>query len=119
MATNWRYFYRRTSTNHRLEAKIAAGGESYGHSNHTLTAKKGQWLCRNPENQHTWVMSEVGMEELYRPVNRDDEEWDRLVSRVRPKKDKKARKGTSDDATEKVSMSFNPSEAGPLFFWRR
>lgn len=111
---NWRPFYRRASASHRLEAKIAVGSESYGHNEKKLVAKKGQWLCRNPENGHIWIMSDGGMEELYRPVDSDDKEWLTLMAKVKPKKTQKS--VSAKKSTEKLSLSFDPAEAGPLFF---
>jgi hypothetical protein len=34
------------------------------------TAKKGEWICRNPENGHMWVCSDQGFSQLYCEVGK-------------------------------------------------
>ena len=47
-----------------LEARRADGGEEYGLAV-AFKAKPGQWLCRNQDNGHIWVVSDEGFDELY------------------------------------------------------
>jgi hypothetical protein len=93
MAKGWKKYLRRSDRNHVLEAKIADGGEPYGHSDMRNTAKKGEWICRNPENGHCWVMGEEGMDELYMPEDTSDEDWMRLQKKLEPIKKERKKKG--------------------------
>ena len=67
--SKWVEYYRVAQRGHRLEAKRAEGGEVIGHAG-IHTVKKGQWLCRNPENNHMWSMSDQDFVELYCEVGK-------------------------------------------------
>ena len=81
MSQDWRTFFRKTFPEHTLEAKRAVGGEPYGSVPHAdFRADPGQWLCRNPQNGHYWIMSDEGMFEFYSPKDPDDPEWQELAA---------------------------------------
>jgi hypothetical protein len=84
MSNKWKTFFRRANRRHVLEAKIADGGEPYGHSDMGHNAKRGEWICRNPENGHCWVMNEEGMDALYMPKDKNDANWLTLQKKLEP-----------------------------------
>jgi len=123
MTQGWRKFFRNSARDDRIEVRIAVGGEEYGHTDVKKLAQAGQWICRNPKNGQTWLMSNDGMVELYGPVNSNDPEWNALVEQLgimdkkKKKNTKKTKKGSAEGAAaEKISSSFDQSETGPLFF---
>lgn len=61
--SEWLPCYRIAQASSKFEAKRAKGGEKVGFG--TMFAKSGEWICRNPENGHTWVCSDEGFEQLY------------------------------------------------------
>ena len=86
MASGWKTFFRRADRTHVLEAKIASGGEPYGPDDMDYRAKKGEWICRNPQNGYCWVMDEEGMDAFYIPKDRDDKQWEALQEKLEPLK---------------------------------
>lgn len=66
--SEWRLFTRISHPTHTLEAKRAMGGESYGHEDFKLTARPGEWLCRNPENGYVWTCEDRNFGILYKPI---------------------------------------------------
>lgn len=95
MSKSWKKFLRRSDRNHTLEAKIADGGEPYGHADMNHRAEKGEWICRNPENGHCWVMGEEGMDQLYMPEDRNDPDWKALQKKLEPIKAERKKKKKS------------------------
>lgn len=105
--SEWRKCYRLAHPGHTLEAKRAKGGEECGHGKR-WKAKPGQWLCRNPENGHTWTMTDEGFDELYCEVGKPP----------KPKKQKKQedghRKGQSRHSSASNEADVKP-DWGELF----
>jgi len=97
--SGWRKFFRLGHTTDVFEAKRAEGGEEYGHKI-KMYAKKGQWLCRNPDNGHMWVMSDEGFESLYCEVGKTR----------RPKKQKKQSDGHRKGQSRHSSASSEKSD---------
>lgn len=104
MQREWRLFRRKTHHSHLLEAKVAVDGEPYGHESQRLRTKEGQWLCRNIENGYCWAMSDEGMFQLYEPVDRENDDWEALVERMK-KKEKIRKKSTKKTSTPKKTGS--------------
>jgi len=62
---DWIDCYRIAHRSDRIRARIADGGESYGHPDMKLVAKPGQWLCENPANNYRWVCDQKSFDLLY------------------------------------------------------
>jgi hypothetical protein len=102
--SEWIPCYRIAQSSHKLEARRADGGEQYGHEN-LHTAERGVWLCRNPENGHTWTMSDESFDELYCEVGKQQ----------KPKKKKKQQDGYRKGQSKKRSASAEVDDDGSLF----
>ena len=102
----WVEFYRIAHNAHHIEAKRADGGEEYG-IGAVQKAKKGQWLCRNPENGHLWVCSDEHFEALYCEIGK--------IPVTKPKKQEDGyRKGQSRHMSSSSEVS-SSSSFGELF----
>jgi hypothetical protein len=107
VADGWLRCYRIAQRDSFIEAKRAEGGEPYGDEVMRKTAKPGEWLCRNPENGYTWVVSDEGFEELYCEVGKS-----------RPVKEKKQEDGYRKGQSRRRSASHEglaKDHGGPLF----
>lgn len=109
----WRGFRRIASPQHMLEAKRAAGGEAVGHPDFKVVAKKDQWICRNPENGHTWTCKDSYFGLLYR-LAISDGSISKPKKRSRKNRDNKANKGRKK--LNEAAMETPPeNNCGPLF----
>lgn len=106
--TEWRPFTRIAHIQHTLEARRATGGEPYGNPDHKLTAIPGQWLCRNPENGHTWVCEDQNFGSLYRPPLNDRRQKEPKAKK--PRGESKNRKKIAEAASNQEATNY-----GPLF----
>jgi len=88
------------------DAKRAEGGEPYGDPAFKKVAKKGEWLCRNPENGWLWTWSDESFVELYCEVGK-----------VRPKKIKRQADGHKKGKSrhQSASAEVNDKAFGELF----
>lgn len=48
-----------------IRAKLAVGGERYGHPDMGLVAQPGEWLCCNPANKYRWVFGSGSFRDFY------------------------------------------------------
>jgi len=107
----WTTYKRIATPSHTLEAKRANGGETIGFEGLGLVAKKGQCLCRNPENGHQWTMDDESFPKFYIPEQIKDQKA--ATSQENPKPTKKAaakdRRPASHQDTEQ------DTDFGPLF----
>jgi hypothetical protein len=101
--SEWIKCYRLAMRSHVLEAKRAEGGERFGFTK-MFKAKKGEWLCRNPANDHRWVVSDEAFEELYCEIGK------------RPKKKRKKQEdGHRKGESRRMSSSSENENYGSLF----
>jgi len=109
----WREFKRVAHPQHMLEAKRAAGGEAIGHPDFGAVAKTDQWLCRNPENGHTWICGDKSFGLLYRLTVNDGSspKPKRKTKRHRDDQATKSRKKLNEVAVEAPLTE----DSGPLF----
>lgn len=109
----WRRFTRITHPTHTLEAKRALGGESYGHEDFDLTARPGEWLCRNPENGHVWTCEDRNFGILYKPAW--GERHPKEPRAKKPRGETKNRKKLAEAAAAQAATQTVPEDNGPLF----
>jgi hypothetical protein len=108
----WRAFKRVECQQHGLEAKRAAGGEVVGDPINKEFAKENQWLCRNPENGHTWVCGDQNFRLLYR-LTVDDGSIPQPKKKTRKQRGNQAGKGRKK--LNEAAVEAASAESGPLF----
>lgn len=115
MGNEWHRFYRLATHSHALEAKIAVGGEPYGNPHMGYKASKGQWICRNPENGHCWIMDDEGMFAFYAPFDKTTEEWQSFSERMNARKKLMKTKKKPTNQEKKRESAPASEEAFSLF----
>lgn len=111
---NWRLFARIASPQHLLEAKRASGGEVIGNPINKLFAKEGQWICRNPENGHTWICHDQNFGSLYRPMFVEKTQHQTKKKIRKPKNEQKPTNRKKLNAAES-NNAVSEADLGPLF----
>lgn len=110
--SEWKQFTRIDHPQHQLEAKRALGGEPVGDDRNPQFAVEGQWLCRNPENNHMWTMGDKSFGLLYKPLTRE-----KLDSKAKKKmrKNKSEQKASRKKLNESEQRPSDVDDLGPLF----
>jgi hypothetical protein len=93
-STSWEPIYRLATPMDVLLARRAIPGETYGDPSFGRYAKENQWICKNPENDHTWVTNNDSFFLLYNFVGQKVErkKSDKKGSASEVSKNKKARR---------------------------
>ena len=105
----WREFTRVSHQQHMLEAKRSVGGEVVGNPINKIFTKENQWLCRNPDNGHTWTCNDNDFWILYRLVT-DDGTSTKHQKDSRKRRSTQGRKKLNEAAAETTQ-----EDCGPLF----